>query len=305
MRRPASGRAAFWVGSIALHLVFIAVLAVAALRWRSDPPPQELAVEGNVVRYEDLPASVRAGQPLRESPPPAPQVLQPVPVPAPQPVAPESLPPEPEPVDDTAKEQAAADAQKLEQDRIALERRQAEEQRLAEVKRTQEAQARQLKAAEEEQRAAEAAEAQRQAEQRKQQEVLAAKQQQAEREQAAREARQRADREAELRRALESEEEGEAFARSGVVDEYRALLVQTIERNWIKPPSARAGLKCMLYVTQASGGTVLDVKIGECNGDQAVRESVANAVYRSSPLPAPRDPRAFQRQLVMNFEPKE
>jgi colicin import membrane protein len=316
MRRPANGRAAFWVGSIALHLVFIAVLAVAALRWRTDPPPQELAVEGNVVRYEDLPASVRAGRPLRESPPPPvrPVVEQPPPVPEPQrvpepqPAPPESLPPQPaaEPVDDTARKQAVAEAQRLEQERIALERRQAEDERLAEVKRTQEAQAQELKAAEDKRRAVEAAEAQRQAEQRKQQEALAARQQQqAEREQADREARQRAEREAELRRALESEEEGEAFARSGVVDEYRALLVQTIERNWIKPPSARAGLKCMLYVTQASGGTVLDVRIGECNGDQAVRESVANAVYRSSPLPAPRDPRAFQRQLVMNFEPKE
>jgi colicin import membrane protein len=90
-----------------------------------------------------------------------------------------------------------------------------------------------------------------------------------------------------------------------VVDEYRAVLVQTIERNWIKPPSARTGLECTLYVTQAAGGTVLDVKLGACNGDAAVRESVANAVYRSSPLPAPRDPRAFQRQLVIVFKPTE
>jgi hypothetical protein len=50
---------------------------------------------------------------------------------------------------------------------------------------------------------------------------------------------------------------------------------------------------------------VLDVKIGACNGDQAVRESVANAVYRSSPLPAPRDARAFERRLVIVFKPTE
>ena len=58
-------------------------------------------------------------------------------------------------------------------------------------------------------------------------------------------------------------------------------------------------------MTQATGGTVLDVKIGDCNGDQAVRESVANAVYRSSPLPAPRDARAFERRLVIVFKPTE
>jgi len=28
-------------------------------------------------------------------------------------------------------------------------------------------------------------------------------------------------------------------------------------------------------------------------------------VYRSSPLPAPRDPRAFERRLVMVFKPTE
>jgi colicin import membrane protein len=151
------------------------------------------------------------------------------------------------------------------------------------------------------------AEEARKAEQaRKAEEARLAREQEAEQKaQAAREAKQRAQREAQLQRELALEEEGEAFARSGVVDEYRALLVQTIERNWIKPPSARPGLECTLYVTQATGGTVLDVKLGACNGDQAVRESVTNAVYRSTPLPAPRDPRAFQRQLVIVFKPTE
>ncbi|MCK7495504.1 MAG: hypothetical protein MZW92_34040, partial [Comamonadaceae bacterium] len=91
----------------------------------------------------------------------------------------------------------------------------------------------------------------------------------------------RAEREADLQRALAAEEEEarRALARSGVVDEYRPLLVQTIERNWIRPPSARAGLECTLYVTQAPGGSVVDVKLGACNGDQAVRESITTAVY--------------------------
>jgi colicin import membrane protein len=113
------------------------------------------------------------------------------------------------------------------------------------------------------------------------------------------------EREAALQRALAEEEDGAAVARSGVVDEYRLLLVQTIERNWMRPPSARAGLQCTLYVTQAPGGTVVDVKLGACNGDQAVRESITTAVYRASPLPAPRDPRAFERRLEIVFKPTE
>jgi colicin import membrane protein len=58
-------------------------------------------------------------------------------------------------------------------------------------------------------------------------------------------------------------------------------------------------------VTQAQGGTVLNVRLGACNGDAAVRESITNAVFRASPLPAPADPRAFQRDLEIVFRPTE
>jgi colicin import membrane protein len=285
------------LGSAVLHLLFLAVVLVAAVRWRSEPSSAPLAIEGNIVRYEDLPRSVRAGKPLAEPEEKAPVAMpEPKPEPEPKPVDPQpepqpAPPPEPveNPVDDVRQAQEAA---------AAIERQQAAEKAAAEAllaKQRAETEARR-KADEEARRQAEA-DAKAQAE-------LAARQQQ-EKEAAARVAKQKAAREAELRRALASEEEGEAIAQSGVMDEYRALLTQTIERNWIRPPSAKAGLKCTLDVTQASGGTVVAVKIGDCNGDQAVRESVANAVYRSSPLPAPRDPRVFQRQLVIVFEPEE
>lgn len=300
MTRRLRDRARPWLGSAALHVAFVAVLIVAAWNWRSDPPPQQLAIEGDVVRYEDLPPSVRSGAPLRE-PTPAPPAEKP---PEPTPPEPE---PQPAPEPDLAAEREAAAALQLEQQRLAAERK-AEQQRAAELEQAQAAEARRRQEAEAlaaQQRAAQEAEARRKADEARQQEALAAKARQAEQEKAAREAKARAEREAALQKELASEEEREAFARSGVVDEYRTLLTQTIERNWNRPPSARAGLKCTLYVTQATGGTVLDVRIGECNGDQAVRESITNAVYKSDPLPAPRDPRAFQRQLVMNFEPKE
>lgn len=302
MPRQETRRAGPWVGSVVLHVLFVALLAAAALRWRSEQPTPQLAIEGNVVRYEDLPSSVKSGRPLRE---PVPEPVPPPPAPAPRPrTEPEVVPqpPPPDPAVEAARQQAGA--QKREQERLALERRQAE-QRAAQEAQAAEAKRRQQAAEDRKRAAAEEAEARRKAEEQKQQDARAAKQKQAEQDKAAREAKARAEREAELERALASEEEGEAIARSGVVDEYRALLIQAIERNWNKPPSARAGLECTLYVTQAAGGTVIDVKIGECNGDQAVRESVANAVYRSSPLPPPRDARAFERRLVMVFRPTE
>jgi colicin import membrane protein len=50
---------------------------------------------------------------------------------------------------------------------------------------------------------------------------------------------------------------------------------------------------------------VTGVSIGECNGDQAVRDSIEAAVYRASPLPPPPDPALFDRHLVINFTPED
>jgi colicin import membrane protein len=270
-------------GSAGLHLGLLALLGVAALRWTSTQPPVELAIQGYVV---DAPVTSRPGPQQRSAPvvpaPPA-ETVQP-----PEPVA---EPPEERRAEDAAAAQRAAQVE--------------QELRQAEQRATQErdAQLAREKAATE-QRRAEKAERKRAEADAKRKAAEDAERRKAEA-QAERDARARAEREAALQRSLAAEEEAAAVAQSGVMDEYRSLLVQSIERSWIRPPSARAGLQCTLDVTQAPGGTVVDVKLGTCNGDQAVRESIVNAVYRASPLPAPRDPRAFQRRLEIVFKPKE
>lgn len=301
-----------WLGSVVVHVLLIGLLVGFALNWRSDPPEQQLALEGRVVSENELPPALRSTPP-RPAPPTSRVEPRPEPVPAPEP----QVPPEP---DRTEALRRQAD----EQARVAAERQRAEQERAAQERKAREAaELQRVAAADAERKRLEAeAEQKRKAEQaRREQEAQLARQREAEalarqreadakakaaaQAEADRAARLRAEREAELKLALASEEEGEAIQRSGIVDEYRVLLTQTIERNWIRPPSARAGLKCTINVTQASGGTVIDVQFGPCNGDQAVRESVANAVYRSSPLPPPRDPRAFQRQLMIVFSPTE
>jgi colicin import membrane protein len=300
-------------GSAGLHVVLLALLAGAALRWQSEQPPVELAIEGFVT----------------ELPPQKAAAARPAPsVPAPQPV--EARPAPPPPAVEPPPERRAEEAVSAE--RVAQAQREAEAQaardREAQVAREQEARqarerelqlarerdaseraaAEQRRAEEAERKRVEAAEAKRKVaeeEARKKAEASEAKRQADAKAQAEREAAIRAESEAELKRLLAAEEEAAAFARSGVVDEYRRLLEQTIQRNWIRPPSARAGLECTLYVTQAPGGTVIDVRLGTCNGDQAVRESITNAVFRASPLPPPRDQRAFQRRLEIVFKPME
>ena len=261
-------------GAAGLHLALLAIFAGAALRWTSSQPPVELAIEGYVV---EGPVRVR---PLREP-------AEAAPAPAAEPLG-----PAPQPPVERREEQPAPDAAAVERAaRLEDERRAAE---LAEARReAQAAEAAQRKAEAEVARKTEAEAARRAAEE------------ETRRKEAAAEAAARAEREAALQRRLAAEEEAVSFARSGVIDEYRSLLVQTIERNWIRPPSARAGLQCTLYVTQAPGGTVVDVRLGACNGDEPVRESIVTAVHKSSPLPAPRDPRAFERRLEIVFKPTE
>ena len=284
-------------GSAGLHVALVAALALAAVRWTSQQPPVELAIQGYVV---DGPVKVR---PLPE-PSSAPAEQAPPPVEAVKPPEPVIEPPPEQRVEEAAAAERAAEAAREQQ--LVAEREARE--REAQVSR-EKAAAEQRRAEEAERKRAAETEAKRKAEEteRKQAEAAEAKRKAAEKAQAEREAKVRAEREADLQRRLAAEEEegAAAAARAGVMDEYRLMLVQAIERNWIRPPSARAGLECTLNVTQAPGGSVVDVKLGACNGDQAVRESITTAVYKSSPLPAPRDPRAFERRLEIVFRPTE
>ncbi len=282
-------------GAAGLHLLLLLVLAGAALRWTSSQPPVELAIEGYVV--DSAPSDRPATKSRRVEPAPPPQV--------------EKVPP-PEPATEEldlrhAEEAAAAEAAVREQREAQQRAEQAaaeERQRAAEAveARRQAAadEAKRVLAEQEAKRKAEEAEAKRKAE--AEEARLKAAAEDAKRKA---EARAQAEREAALQRRLAEEEEAGALVSSGVMDEYRRVLSQAIERNWTRPLSARAGLQCTLFVTQAPGGTVMDVALGDCNGDAAVRESIKNAVFRASPLPAPRDPRAFERRLEIVFKPTE
>ena len=89
------------------------------------------------------------------------------------------------------------------------------------------------------------------------------------------------------------------------MNQYAAAIQQHVERQWNRPPSARSGLACEVNVTQSPTGTVLRVQVGECIGDQAVRQSIENAVQRASPLPLPSDMRLFERNLRFIFKPAD
>ena len=87
--------------------------------------------------------------------------------------------------------------------------------------------------------------------------------------------------------------------------QYEAAIQNDVTRNWLKPPSAVAGLSCKVLVHQIPGGEVIDVSIVSCNGDQQARRSIVQAVLRASPLPYRGFEDVFQRELVFTFKPEE
>ncbi len=198
-----------------------------------------------------------------------------------------------------AREQAEAARRQLEEEQQRLEAvrqereraTQLEEQRLIDVQRQLE-EAQRLQAEEELRLVKEReAEAQRQREERQR---LARE---------AEEARRLAEMEAELQQALAVEDERRRAEESGLLDQYRRLIVNRIEREWIRPLSAQPGLECEVQVIQIPSGDIVDVRVGRCNGDDAVIRSIEAAVLNASPLPRPPIPSLFERTLNVVFAP--
>lgn len=126
---------------------------------------------------------------------------------------------------------------------------------------------------------------------------------------AARDAAARETAERELQTALAEEAalvEGDRLAAlraSGMAAQWGAAIRGRVQRAWIRPDTARSGIDCTVAVTQTPGGVVAAVEVRACNGDEAVRQSIEDAVRRASPLPAPPDPALFEREILLRFKP--
>ncbi len=297
--------------SVLLHGSLIALLAFGWWHFRQQATPApSVPINATVVDARTLKgagtAATAASKP--KSPPPHPQPEQPPPE-GPPPPTPDEIAMREQAAKEEAQHEAQAqqELQAREQARAAREaaEQQAEAQAAAKAaadKQAEEAEAAvQAKAAAAKKKAAaaklavkKAAEQRKLAEDKKlaEQKALAA-QRQAEQERAARVA--------ELQQSLQADER--ATAASGALASWTTELESRIQQHWIRPPTAQAGIDCVLNVSVVSGGEVTDVSLGQCNGDAAVRESIKNAVYAASPLPPPPNNIAFPHQLAIEFKP--
>jgi colicin import membrane protein len=285
MTERRSDRVLSIVLSILIHAAIVGVLVWGWFQYRRPTAtPPSLAIEATVVN--NAPAA-----PASPAPPPNPP---------PEPTTPP--PPTPTPEEQAAqqaREQEAARQKAQEQERAAQEKRSAEEQ--AEQQRQRE---------QAERAAAEKAEAERAAAAKAEADRAAAAKADADRKaqqlaQQRKAEQERAQREADLRSQMASEEHINAVQSSPAKAEYLSLITARINRAWIRPPSARPGVKCLLHITQIPGGEITHVVVAGCNGDEAVRQSVETAAYRASPLPAPSDPALFDPNIDVTFAPDE
>lgn len=92
----------------------------------------------------------------------------------------------------------------------------------------------------------------------------------------------------------------------GVVNKYKALIIQAISENWLVPLQANKSLTSELMIKLAPNGRVVDVQITRGSGDPALDSSARAAVLKSSPLPVPDNPEEFEpfRQFVLKVKPE-
>jgi colicin import membrane protein len=98
----------------------------------------------------------------------------------------------------------------------------------------------------------------------------------------------------------------ESAVRAGVLatlnDQYVAAIQNQVTNNWLRPPTAKSGLRCTLNIVQIPGGEVISAAIrGSCNADEATRRSLIAAVERAGSLPYRGFEDVFSREIDFVF----
>lgn len=181
------------------------------------------------------------------------------------------------------------------------QQQQAERERLARVERERKAEEERVKAAEAERDKAEAAAQQAQEEARKLSEEAEEARRQLD--EAERKRRQR-ELDEKIRREVEAQARQTAID-SGLLDEYKARIRDTIESNWQRPTGSREDLMWVVLLNVLPGNEVGEIEFEQFNGTDIDQRSIENAIRQSSPLPDPPIPELFERQMRLRYSPTE
>ncbi|MBT7542943.1 MAG: cell envelope integrity protein TolA [Gammaproteobacteria bacterium] len=84
--------------------------------------------------------------------------------------------------------------------------------------------------------------------------------------------------------------------------EYILTIKSKIENNWLIPHDTKHDKICTVVLSQLPSGKVTNVKLHACMGDSLYKDSLINAVWKSSPLPIAPDVEVFTENIVLQFE---
>lgn len=186
----------------------------------------------------------------------------------------------------------------LEAEREKVRQQRAEQMRLQQLRDQQERE-RQEKLAEQQSELERIREERAEAERQRKREEERMKQLEARR-QAEEEARLQA--EAEAQRQAAQQREFRAGRLATLSEQYQLAIQAQVTNNWLRPPTARPGLRCTLRIIQIPGGEVISADIaGSCNGDEATRRSLVAAVERAGSLPYRGFEEVFVREIDFVF----
>lgn len=94
--------------------------------------------------------------------------------------------------------------------------------------------------------------------------------------------------------------------RQGVINKYKAQILQAIAQQWVIPSHVDKNLYCELLIRLDPGGVVLEVTVTRSSGDVILDRSAQAAVFKASPLPVPNDILSFEpfRHFVLKVKPE-
>jgi colicin import membrane protein len=295
--------------SLLLHGILV-LLIVMGLWWTTETRP--VVMPGPIIEAT-LVGPTSGPKPSSRKPKPAPVPPKPVetqPVEEAKPEPPKPTPPKPEPVKPEVEKAPPPEPPKqdlIEQQRIAA----LAEQKAEDAKKEQEAKKRREQILLDQEKKAEA-ERQKQLDEVRKQLAAAEKKKNLEKErlqqmQDKRVADQQRAEKDHMSQLLEQESK-EAQTGAGGQDNdltarYAAAIQAAVTRNWNRPESIPAGLRCTLRIVQIPGGDVISANVtSPCNADAAARNSIEQAVMRAAPLPYQGYEKVFSREINFNFK---
>lgn len=107
--------------------------------------------------------------------------------------------------------------------------------------------------------------------------------------------------------------DADLVARTQLVGLYEQQIRARIERAWQRPrePIRRQAdnttqdedrFRCRVLIRQDARGGIRELELQRCNGSERWQRSLTDAIFASSPLPAPPNPQVFADAFSMQFE---